>query len=131
MPHRKTQWHYKAWFADTRPLEVLSALCAFFFSVSVALNGFEDLRTYHVMDNLAPGLVWGLAFAVCCGLQFIGLLSNETRLRAWGAGYAAPLWGVTSVSVWASWPLAPHAGIYMALALASLWVLQRGLTDND
>lgn len=87
-----------------------------------------DRPTYSLMSEIAPELVWALAFAISAALQIsiIALDLCHTWHARWFAAWNGVLWAATVVLMLASvYPPPAAIGGEIALAVAAVWIAIR------
>ena len=121
----------RLWFSDTAPVEIVSALSALFWGVSLAIPGdtFAFRASYYKpMADLAPEWAWAVGFLALGMLQLVGVLSQATCGRAcrWLMGCLAVMaWVAISCTVSMRWPPSAGSMPHLVLALAALWAFVR------
>lgn len=120
------------WGADSRGVEALSAMVAWYWGVLLLLpvRTFAASRSYDAMAAVAAEWVWGLMICAVALTQSLAMCGGVKFFRYPGAVLAFITWAGVAFLFGASNPATHAVGIYSILAAFNLWVLARGPRDD-
>lgn len=119
-------------YADTRLLEVFSALYALYWGVVLAMYPFWGLSSPPALslEALAPHFQWSLLFLFVWIIQSSAMCGNIWLLRYPAALLSMSIWLFVAITYMINSPLSPQIGSHLLLGLGMMWVVVRGPTDG-